>query len=166
MIGLNWPVAELIKIVNLAAIEILQATTVKTLGLGMVMLNICLEIELLITTAYGNQFVTNVMKFQEVEIAGLNLNVVLMLFVLQLNILALTAIINQLFGMKSQFLTMEEIVLLSTIRFSWLIIGLLLFQDKMLLGQYGNAAEIAEMSKTAPMHLHGYLEIITEIKCT
>lgn len=72
MIGLNWPVAELIKIVNLAAIEILQATTVKTLGLGMVMLNICLEIELLITTAYGNQFVTNVMKFQEVEIAGLN----------------------------------------------------------------------------------------------
>lgn len=165
MIGLNWPVAELTKIVNLAAIEILQATTVKTLGLGMVMLNICLEIELLITTAYGNQFVTNVMKFQEVEIAGLNLNVVLMLFVLQLNILALTAIINQLFGMKNQFLTTEEIVLLSTIRFSWLIFGLLLFQDKMLLGQFGNAAEIAEMSKTAPMLLHGYLEIITETKC-
>lgn len=36
----------------------------------------------------------------------------------------------------------------------------------MLLGQFGNAAEIAEMSKTAPMLLHGYLEIITEIKCT
>lgn len=56
-------------------------------------------------------------------------------------------------------------MLLSMIRFSWLTIGLPPFQDKMPLGQCGNAVEIVEMNRTAPMLLHGYLEIITETKC-